>query len=139
VRDTATAVSQDHVDKTMAFVDAYNRRDFPAAIKDFHPAVEWVLPELQGGESCCGPEEIIRWWDGLDETFEEVQLLPQETIDAGDQVAVRLRHKVRGKGSGIELNRELYHQVTTFRDGVVVRIEYFEDWAQARRAAGLAD
>lgn len=137
--DTCLAVSQDHVDKTMAFVDAYNRRDFAAAVQDFDPAVEWILPDLQEADSCCGPEEIIRFWEGLDETFDELRLLPQETVDAGDHVAVRLRHKVRGKGSGIELDRELYHQVTSFRGGVMVRIEYFEDWAQARRAAGLAD
>jgi hypothetical protein len=132
-------MSQEHVDKTLAFIDAYNRRDFDAAVADFHPQVEWVLPELQGFDSCVGPEQIVGFWDGLDETFHEVKLLPQECVDAGDRVAVRLRHYARGKGSGVEIDEELYHQVTTFRDGVMVRIEYFQTWAEARRAAGLPD
>jgi ketosteroid isomerase-like protein len=44
----------------------------------------------------------------------------------------------RGKASGLELEGELYHRVTTFRDGKMVRIEYFTDWAGALEAAGLA-
>jgi ketosteroid isomerase-like protein len=52
---------------------------------------------------------------------------------------MRLRYYGRGKGSGAEIESELYHQVATFRDGMMVRIEYFTDWAQALEAAGLRD
>jgi ketosteroid isomerase-like protein len=58
-------------------------------------------------------------------------------VDGGDRVATRLRHYGRGKGSGLEIDTELYHQVMTFRDGVAVRIEYFTDWSQALEAAGV--
>jgi hypothetical protein len=34
---------------------------------------------------------------------------------------------------------EMYHQLTTFRDGTMVRIEYFTTWAEALEAAGLSD
>jgi ketosteroid isomerase-like protein len=60
-------------------------------------------------------------------------------VDGGDRVAVRLRFYGRGKGSGAELDTEMYHQVTTFRDGTMVRIEYFTDWAEALKAAGLGE
>ena len=33
----------------------------------------------------------------------------------------------------------MYHHVTTFRDGTMVRIEYFTSWPQALEAAGLRD
>ncbi len=59
----------------------------------------------------------------LDQTVDELRLKPQEFVDAGDRVAVRLRDCVRGKGSGLQLEGEMYHQVTTFRDGTTVRIE----------------
>jgi ketosteroid isomerase-like protein len=98
-----------------------------------------VLPPLQRADSCRGPAEIREFWRGLDETFDDVRLDPQETVDAGDRVAMRLRYYTRGKGSGVEIEGELYHQVATFRDGVIVRIEYFTDWAQALEAAGLPD
>jgi ketosteroid isomerase-like protein len=124
-------MSQENVEKARAFIDAYNRRDFDAAVEFFHPEVEWVLPAQQRSDSCTGPDEVKRFWEGIDETFDELRLDPQEFLDAGDQVAVRLRHHGRGKGSGLELDEELYHQVSTFRDGVMVRIEYFDDWGEA--------
>lgn len=84
-----------------------------------------------------GAEGIIRFWDGLDETFDELKLLPQEYVDAGDHVAVRLRHFAKGKGSGLELDNELYHQVTTFRAGMMIRIEYVSTWPEALKLAGV--
>lgn len=129
-------MSRENVEKTRAFIDAYNRRDFDAAVENFDPEVDWVLPALQRSDSCKGPDEIIRFWEGLDDTFEELRLEPQEAVDAGDRVAVRLRFHGRGKGSGAELDTEMYHQVTTFRDGRMVRIEYFTSWPEALEAAG---
>jgi ketosteroid isomerase-like protein len=132
-------MSQEHVDKTRDFIDAYNRRDFDAAVEFFDPEVDWVLPALERSDSCKGPDEIRRFWEGLDETFEELRLDAQESVDAGDRVAVRLRYFGRGKMSGAELETELYHQVTTFRDGMMVRIEYFTSWSEALEAAGAKE
>jgi ketosteroid isomerase-like protein len=132
-------MSRENVDKTTDFIAAYNRRDFDAAVEFFDPEIEWVLPAHQRSDSCIGPDEVKRFWKGLDETFEELRLDPQEAVDAGDHVAVRLRYYGRGKGSGVEIETEMYHQVTTFRDGKMVRIEYFTGWAEALEAAGLRE
>jgi ketosteroid isomerase-like protein len=128
-------MSQENVDKNNAFMEAYNRRDFDEAIKDFDPQVEFILPPQQASDSCVGARNIVRFWDGLEETFENLQLHPQEVVDAGDRVATRLRHSGRGKASGVEIDAELYHQVITFRDGVMVRMEYFDNWEAALAAA----
>jgi ketosteroid isomerase-like protein len=130
------SVSQENVDKTRDFIDAYNRRDFDAATRLFDPHIQWVLPEHQRSDSAVGVEGILRFWEGLDDTFDELRLQPQEYVDAGDRVATRLRHFARGKGSGLELDNELYHQVTTFREGVIVRIEYLTSWEEALEVAG---
>jgi ketosteroid isomerase-like protein len=130
-------VSQENVDKTLGFITAYNRRDFEAAVQHFDPDIDWVLPALQRSDSCRGREEVIRFWEGLDDTFDELRLDPQEWVDAGDLVAVRLRYYGRGKGSGLELDTEMYHQVATFLDGTIVRMEYFTSWDQALAAAGV--
>ena len=128
-------MSQENVDKSREFIEAYNRREFDEALKDFHPEADWVLPAMQGFDSCKGPDQIKLFWDGLDETMEELRLDPQEYVDAGDRVAVRLRYYGRGKGSGAELDTEMYHQVATFDDGTIVRMEYFTSWDQALAAA----
>jgi ketosteroid isomerase-like protein len=130
-------VSQENIDKARDFIAAYNRRDFDAAVESFDPEIDWVLPARQSSDSCRGPEEVKRFWEGLDETFEELRLEPQEFIDAGDRVATRLRYYGRGKGSGAEVEGLLYHQVATFRAGRIVRMEYFSEWPEALEAAGL--
>ena len=132
-------MSQENVEKARDFIAAYNRRDFDAAIADFDPEIDWVLPARQRSDSGRGPNEIKRFWEGLDETFEELRLDPEEFVDAGDRVATRLRYYGRGKGSGIVFEGELYHQVATFRAGKMVRIEYFGDWGQALQAVGLRE
>jgi ketosteroid isomerase-like protein len=129
-------MSQENVDKVRDFIDAYNRRDFDAAIESFDPEIDFVLPARQSADSGHGPDHVIRFWEGIDETFDELRLLPQEFIDGGDRVATRLRHYGRSR-SGAEIDEELYHQVATFRDGRIVRLEYFGDWNVALEGAGL--
>jgi ketosteroid isomerase-like protein len=129
-------MSKDNVDKTREYIEAYNRRDFDAALQDCDPDVEWVLPEHQSSDSGVGPYQIRRFWEGLDDTWDELRLDPQEFVDGGDRVAVRLRYYGRSR-SGLELETEMYHQITTFRDGVMVRIEYVTSWEQALEAAGV--
>jgi hypothetical protein len=73
----------------------------------------------------------------LENVERPLRLLPQEYVDAGDLVLVRLRHYGKGKGSGIVIDEEMYHQVTTFSDGIMVRLEYFTTWNQALEAAGV--
>ena len=119
------------------FIADYNRRDFDAAVESFDAKIEWVLPARQRSDSCRGPDEVKRFWQGIDETMEELRLEPQEFVDAGDRVATRLRYYGRGRASGAELETEMYHQVATFRDGRMVRLEYFGSWAEALEAAGL--
>jgi ketosteroid isomerase-like protein len=127
-------VSQANVDKTRNWIEAYNRRDFDAALKDFDPDIDWVLPEQQSADSGRGIAAVMRFLEGLDETFDELRLVPQEYVDGGELVATRLRHHALGKGSGIELDAELYHQIATFRDGVIVRMEYVASWPEALEA-----
>ena len=122
--------------KTSDFIADYNRRDFEAAVRFFDPQIEWVLPALQRSDSCHGPEEIIRFWDGLDETFDELRLDPQEFVDAGDRVAVRLRYYGRGKGSGAEVEGEGAH-LWELRDGEAVRWNIYRDRALALSDASI--
>ena len=131
-------MAQENVDKVRDFIDAYNRRDFDAAVASFDPEIDWVLPAHQSSDSCRGVEQVIRFFEGLDETMEELRLEPQEFVAICDHVATRLRYYGRGKASGVELDTEMYHQVATFEHGRIVRMEYVTSWHAALEAAGLA-
>jgi ketosteroid isomerase-like protein len=124
-------MSQENLDKAKEFIEAYNARDFDRATANFDRDIDWVLPPDQAFDSARGIPGVLRFFEGIDETMGELQLVPQEYVDAGDLVATRLRHRGRGKGSGVELDTELYHQVATFRDGVIVRMEYVAEWDAA--------
>ena len=58
--------------------------------------------------------------------------MPQEYVDEGDRVATRLRHFGRQAERGRD-RQEMYHQVVTFHDGVIVRIEYVTSWPRRSR------
>ena len=131
-------MSEENLEAVKAFIDAYNRRDFDKAVEAFDPGVEWILPERQSSDSCQGTGAVIRFWQGIDNTFEDLQLRPQEHVDAGDRIATRLRHYGRSK-SGVEIDTELYHQVVTFRDGRIVRFDYVETWPEALAVAGRSE
>jgi ketosteroid isomerase-like protein len=130
-------MSQANVDKVQEYIAAYNRRDFDTATAWFDPELEWVLPDRQSSDNAHGPAQVIRFWEELDEHFDDLQLEPQEHLDAGEIVATRLRYFGRGKGSGLEIETEMYHQVATFRDGRMVRLQYYGSWPEALAAAGL--
>ena len=132
-------MSEENVEKARNFIEAYNARDFDRAIADFDRDIDWVLPEHQAFDSAKGIPGVLRFFKGIDETMGVLQLEPQEYLDEGDLVATRLRHRGRGKESGVEIDQELYHQVATFRAGKMVRIEYFGDWGQALQAVGLRE
>jgi ketosteroid isomerase-like protein len=125
-------MSQENVDKAREFIEAYNVRDFDRATAHFDRDIEWILPEDQPFNSCQGIPCVIRFFKSLDDAFEDLQLKPQEFVDGGEMVATRLRHFGRGKGSGVEVDTELVHQVATFRDGLIVRMEYVASWPEAQ-------
>jgi ketosteroid isomerase-like protein len=131
-------MSEENVEIVRESIDAYNRRDFDSAVQSFDTEIDWLFPPILAAESCRGPEEVRRLWEGLDEAFEDFRLEPEEFVDAGDRVVVRSHFRGRGKESGVETEGRM-HSVTALRDRKIVRIEYFNDWAEALEAAGLSE
>jgi ketosteroid isomerase-like protein len=131
-------MSQENVDKAREFIAAYNRRDFDAAVASFDPEIDWVLPARQSSDSGKGIGAVLRFFEDLDENWDELRLDAQEFVDGGDRVATRLRYFGRSK-LGVEVETELYHQVATFEDGTIVRMEYFGSWPEALEAVGSTD
>ena len=70
--------------------------------------------------------------------WEELEVTPEEFMDAGDRVLVTIRHRARGRGSGIEVDACFYEVYTVF-SGKVVRVDEYVVWSEALEAAGLSE
>jgi ketosteroid isomerase-like protein len=68
------------------------------------------------------------------EIWQEFSFQPEEFIDAGEQVIVRVRARGRARASGVEVENVRFH-VYGFREGKVASLELFVDEAAARAAA----
>src|SRR5262245_26903582 len=89
-------------------------------------------------EPSYGPSAMRDDWERWASAFEELTVTVEEIIDAGDQVVVVAHHQGRGRKSGVEVDTR-YYEVYSVRDGKVLRIDEYEDRAEALEAAELSE
>jgi len=88
-----------------------------------------------------GFDELRSFFDDWFSTFpfDDWEQELDDVIDCGDDVVVALtRQRGRGSASGVSVELE-YAQVTTFREGKIVRSVVYTDRDQALKVAGLAE
>jgi ketosteroid isomerase-like protein len=93
--------------------------------------------DILDGRDYRGAQGFMQWLEDWSAAWEEWSLDPEEYIDAGERVIVVAKMHARGRGSGVEVDRQdalLYE----LRDGLIVRIDYFNNKNEALTAAGLA-
>jgi ketosteroid isomerase-like protein len=72
------------------------------------------------------------------EDFSEWSVIPEEFIDAGDGVLVRVRQIARGAASGIPVEGEFWF-VLKMRARKVAKVSFYIRRAEALEAAGLSE
>jgi ketosteroid isomerase-like protein len=136
-RDTARAMSEENVERLKATFEAFNREDFDAATEIAHPEIEFV--RAAGQPSVRGADALRAWMNP--DAFEKQTQEPLGFRVNGNKVLVHQHSKMRGAGSGIDLEGEAWTVWTFDEDGRVVRIEAFlaHEGEQAVEAAGLSE
>jgi ketosteroid isomerase-like protein len=131
-------MSEENVETLRAVFDCFARGDKPTWRELTHrdievvPVGDWPEAEIRGQDAV---------WDFLvaaDEPWEPGVYDLEEVTESGDHLAARMRRNLRGKSSGIEVEYD-YWVVVTFREGKMLRAEWFSDRAQALEAAGLRE
>jgi ketosteroid isomerase-like protein len=126
-------VSKANVEVVRRLFDRYGRGDYAGAAECLAPDVVYeVGQELP----LDGREAVLGMWERWDSTWEELETVPEEFVDAGDQVLVTVHYSARGRGSGIKYEERLF-DVYTFSDGKCVRKQEFRERSEAIEAAGL--
>jgi ketosteroid isomerase-like protein len=83
-----------------------------------------------------GHAGYARWLEDWGAAWAEWSIEPEEFIDAADSVVVFFRMRTKGRGSGVEVERQ-DAIVFKLRNGRIVRVDYYNDRRQALEAAGL--
>ena len=131
-------MSQRNVEIVRSFYDAWACDELPGPVELMDPDIEYVNPAgaVEPGTR-RGPAAFSRAVESTFEAWETWQAEPEELTAVGEQVAVVVRYRARGRGSGVEVEgRE--SALWTFRDGKVARYAWFHEPADALEAAGLA-
>jgi anthranilate synthase/aminodeoxychorismate synthase-like glutamine amidotransferase len=128
----------DPVEVVRAYVEACNARDFDRVFALLHE--DFVLREsesLPGAVNTSGTEEARRYFLGFEKHWSEGSWQPHAMVARAEKVWMPARLVLRGRQSGIEVDRE-WQYVFTLRDGKLLRQDGYDDEVQARAAAGLA-
>ena len=96
-------MSEENVELTYRFLDAFNRRDLDSllALMDEHVEVHSRLVVMEGGYK--GGEGIRRWWDSLLDVFPDFQFEAVDVRDLGEVTLAALRNRAHGTASGAPL------------------------------------
>jgi ketosteroid isomerase-like protein len=127
-----------NVESIRSFYEAWNRRDFDAALSDASPDFEIVPLRAMLQAPKRGHREARKFWAEFDVSFEEIRVEPMaDLVEAGEMVIAQLHWWARGR-DGIEVDRTMV-DLWTFRDGMKARVEGFETKEEALEAAGLRE
>ena len=100
------------VDIVRSSYDAFARGDMDGVMGDMHPEIEWHQAQgLPHGGLYRGLDEVKRnIFDPLDdEWWDEFTAVPDEFLDAGDQVVVIGRYRGTAKETGKQLDVPFVH------------------------------
>ena len=133
-------MSKENLEMVRRSLEAFDRRDkalwLEARSENFKVVTtnEWPEGDVRGRETA---------WDfyvSIADTFERRPFSDDiEYMDAGpDKVLVHQRNDVRGGESGVNVEID-YWDVISFRDGKMIREQWFESRAEALEAAGLSE
>jgi len=119
-------------------LEAFNRRDKEAFVALCDPDIENVPPaDWPEREVARGRDAVWDFYVANNEPWGDAPFEFVQPIDTGsDTIALKTRGDMRGTASGASVEWSFW-QVATFRDGRVLRVEWFADEAEALEAAGL--
>jgi ketosteroid isomerase-like protein len=133
-------LSQENVEIARQAIDAWDRHD-RAAWLALHDQDHEVVPMRHFPEADVvrGREAAWEFFANISDQFEQFPIGNAEIVDAGaDKVLIHYRLEVRGRASGAGAQAG-YWDVVTFREGRIVREQWFLDRSGALEAAGLEE
>ena len=101
-----------------------------------HPEIEVHDHDIPDAGTYQGHDGFRRWVEDWGNAWEAYSMRPENFIEAGDRIVVFIHMTATGGGSGVTLRRQ-DAMVYEVRDGLIVRLDYFNNQRDALAAAGL--
>jgi ketosteroid isomerase-like protein len=135
-RDTGH-VPAGNIELARQAIDAMNRRDVDWLIAHAAPDLELhargVANEPVKYTGVAGIRENLH---DVGEIWESIEHVPEDVREVGDRVIAIVRRRLRGRGSGVEVEDRI-GIVWELRDGLAVRIWSYRDPDEALASVGL--
>jgi uncharacterized protein len=106
---------------------AFGRGDIPAIVEMVAEHIEWRAPEnLPHGGDFHGRDGVVRFFQGLGETWDGLDLELDGLVSGGDRVLAVANIRGRLRATGEPSGYKSVH-VWTVRDGMPVRFDEYVD------------
>jgi ketosteroid isomerase-like protein len=129
-------MARENVEVMREGIDAWNRDDREAWLAVFAPEAEWHTTGRFADRGVYrGREALARYWAEFREDVEDLGTSVSEVRAVGDKVLVAAIATGRGRLSKAAFEVPVWF-VSTFRDGLVVRVETHDDAEPALEAVG---
>lgn len=131
--------------RTRQLSEAFNRRDWDwALVLGYSPELEVITAKDEAAvpfgadfeDVYRGHEGLVALWERWLESWDEYRLDPEQLVDCGDKLVVVLRHRGRGRRSGLEIDHSVAFLTTLDSNGLTTRLEIFWDPEKALDAVG---
>lgn len=129
------AVSSENVEVVRRAYEAFARGDNEASLSYYDPSVEFSQPaDEPGGGTYHGVEGVVEAFKGWLAPWDHYRVDLDELTDHDEHVLARTRHHMRGKTSGIQVEKIIF-QLWTLRNGRIVRVQMYYEETEALAAA----
>ena len=131
-------MSKENVDIVRASIDAWNRGDWDAALKDAAPSFEFDFSRSVGpGRGVYSLDQMRGYFREFVEAWESLRLQVDEFIEARDHVVMPNTLHARGR-DGVEVQAH-GAWVWTIRDGSITHLCFYQERQEALEAVGLSE
>jgi ketosteroid isomerase-like protein len=127
-------VSQADVDRVRDAFAALDRDGIEALLPSFAEDFEGVVPPELSVEpdTYRGHDGVRRYFANFTDAVEDLRFTPEEIIDVGDAVLIRMSITGRGVGSGVPVDWRVVNRAV-LRDGLIVSLTAHATLEEARQ------
>jgi ketosteroid isomerase-like protein len=118
--------------------EAFACRDYDAFLVGLDPEIVVTNDAFVDTSIYYGTEGMREFLAMLEDVWGDYRIEPEVMVDLGDRYVLLARHRAHGRGSGVDVDHRV-GLVGTWRDGMVVRFEFYWSAEQAFKAAGLSE